>query len=91
MFDNIGYKIKSLAKLLCWIGIAVSLGSGCYIFRTNEWLGILIIVGGTLLSWLGNFILYGFGELVDNSEIANQELADIINSVHEIEDKLNNN
>ena len=88
MFENIGYKIKSLAKLLCWLGIAVSLASGCYIFRTKEWLGVLIIVGGTLLSWLGNFVLYGFGELIDNSEIANQELADVVNELQEIQDKI---
>ena len=29
--------------------------------------GVLVIVFGSLLSWVGSFALYGFGELVDNS------------------------
>ncbi len=29
--------------------------------------GIIFIVVGSLISWISSFVLYGFGELVDNS------------------------
>ena len=31
--------------------------------------GLLTIVLGALLSWVGSFVLYGFGEIVENSDI----------------------
>ncbi len=30
--------------------------------------GLLTIVIGSLMSWLGSFMTYGFGQLVDNSD-----------------------
>ena len=29
--------------------------------------GVIVIVMGSILSWIGSFVLYGFGELVENS------------------------
>lgn len=73
MFDNIGAKIKMLAKVLCWIGIVASVISGIAIMAgtgSNGVLpGLLTIVLGTLFSWIGSFVLYGFGEMVENSDI----------------------
>lgn len=43
---------------------------------TNENLifaGILVAVIGALLSWVGAFILYGFGQLIENSDIIAEE------------------
>lgn len=56
MFDNIGRKIKILAQVLCWIGIIGSVITGIA-FLTNErpGLGVIIIFGGELLSWIGSF------------------------------------
>ena len=70
MFDNIGGKIKSLAKVVCWIciilfiimGIIMCLAGPSYIIY-----GVLVAVLGSLASWIGSFVLYGFGELIDNS------------------------
>jgi len=36
MFDNIGSKIKTLARVICWIGIIVSIISGCVLMVQNE-------------------------------------------------------
>ena len=83
MFDNIGGKIQGLAKVICWIGIIASIILGIVIImgasqsygyyrRTDTgtiFAGIAVIVGGSLLSWVGSFVLYGFGELVENSSI----------------------
>ncbi len=80
MFNNIGGKIKALAKVVTWLGILGSVISGIVMisnansyYRTNSaliWSGLLTIVLGSLFSWLASFILYGFGELVDNSQHA---------------------
>ena len=77
MFHNIGNKIKKLAKIVCWIGIILSIISGITLFIaaasgqadpvTAVTTGIVTVVLGILVSWIGCFLLYGFGELVDNS------------------------
>lgn len=73
MYSNIGRKIKTLAKVFCWIGIISSVVSGIVVLATmgdaGVLLGILTIVMGPLLFWIGSFILYGFGQLVENSDI----------------------
>ena len=83
MFDNIGSKIKKLAKVLCWIGISVTALAGLLFALLNfEALfydgNILIPLGliflGPLLSWIGSFVLYGFGQLVENSDIIRNKM-----------------
>lgn len=67
MFDNIGGKIKTLTRVVCWIGIAASAIGGVVCMVDDEvLLGLAVIVGGALASWVGSFVLYGFGELVEN-------------------------
>lgn len=71
MFDNIGSKIKSLAQIVCWMGIVVSAISGLAIMISNEetiFVGLLIILLGSIGSWIGSFVLYGFGQLIENSD-----------------------
>ena len=73
MFDNIGSKIKTLAKVVCWIGIIGSIIAGIAMIATMGSVGVLsgllTIVLGALLSWAGSFVLYGFGKMVENSDI----------------------
>lgn len=75
MFNNIGKKIKTLAKIICWVGIILSIFLGFLIAISfkNILTGILFLmfyaVFGSLLSWVGSFSLFAFGELVDNSKI----------------------
>ncbi len=69
MFNNISKKIKSLAQILCWAGIICSLVSGIVIIATGDlaFLGFVVIVIGSLLSWVSSFTLYGFGQLIENT------------------------
>ena len=81
MFDNIGGKIKGLAKIICWIGIIACVITGIALisdaskgdryYRYTDggevFAGILVMILGSVLSWVGSFVLYGFGELVENS------------------------
>ena len=76
MFENIGSKIKNLSKFICCIEIIACIVVGIVMAATNENLifaGILVAVIGALLSWVGAFILYGFGQLIENSDIIAEE------------------
>ena len=70
MFANVGGKIKAVAQVLTWIGIIGSVIGGLSMTSANFLVGILIAVVGALLSWVGSLALYGFGELVENSDIS---------------------
>lgn len=76
MYSNIGKKIKVLAKVLAWIGIAASVISGLGMMIASSragdamaFIGFLTMILGSLLSWVSSFVLYGFGELVENSAV----------------------
>ena len=67
MFANIGDKIQSVAKILCWIGIALSVLAGLILMAQDSDLapmGILTAGLGALFSWISSLFLYGFGELI---------------------------
>ena len=73
MFHNIGGKIKALAKICTWIGIVSSILFGSFVifesgFDETFFMGLLIIILGPLSSWIGSFLLYGFGQLIENSD-----------------------
>jgi len=79
MFDNIGGKIKSLAKALMWIAIIGYAIWGIVLFSKEQILsGFLIIAIGSLLSWLSAFVLYGFGQLVENSDYVDDNMKKIL-------------
>lgn len=69
MFNNIGGKIKGLAEVFAWIGIIASVIYGGSFFSHDDdeliAIGIVIIVAGSLVSWISSLTLYGFGELID--------------------------
>jgi hypothetical protein len=68
MFNNISSKIKKLAKVLCWIGIIAACFCALSYFSAEQFfLGIAIGLLGSVLSWVGCFVLYGFGQLIENS------------------------
>ena len=79
MFNNIGGKIKTLAKVLCWIGIIASIIFGLAMIVVGNGrsynasgpvalLGVLYMVLGSLFSWIGSFFAYGFGQLIEDTE-----------------------
>lgn len=69
MFSNIGGKIKNLAMVLCGIGISGSVLLGILLISNRAAVpGIIFMIVGSLFSWVGSFVLYGFGQLVENSD-----------------------
>lgn len=72
MFEEPGYKLKTVAKILCWLGIigtvsaAVTLGKDRY--GDLDLLSFaLILVIGCVTSYISSLILYGFGEMIENT------------------------
>ena len=69
MFENIGEKIKALAVISTIIGMLGSILGGFAVWVEFKFIfGLLIAVFGCLFSWIGSFTLYGFGELIDNTQ-----------------------
>ena len=68
MFSNIGGKIKVATKVLCWLLIALFVIMGIALLVSGTVLnGIILLIAGPLTVWVSSFVLYGFGELVENS------------------------
>ena len=83
MFDNIGGKIKGLARFVCWAGIIISAiyalilwtspagqGNSGSAFLT----GLMILAIGGLASWVGSFFVYGFGELIERAVSIDEQM-----------------
>ena len=80
MFENIGKKIKKTAEILSLIGIIVSIFIGMIIVISgivsntgterlvSVLLGILFALAGCFFSWIGSFFMYGFGQLIENTD-----------------------
>lgn len=74
MFDNIGEKIKSLAVIVCRIGIIgyilaaiamMIIGTNSYDGEAITVWGVIVLIAGPLLSIANSLIIYGFGELIE--------------------------
>ena len=79
------FECYHFAKVLCWIGIiasviagaimiagGVSMGSSRYGYSSAGATavgGVLTIIIGCLFSWIGSFFMYGFGRLIENTEV----------------------
>ena len=66
LYENIGGKIKNWAK---WIFIVEAIGAiitGIVLAIEEDILYIFIAIGGPIVAWVSSWILYAFGELVEN-------------------------
>lgn len=75
MFDNIGGKIKGLAKAIFIIATIIFIIAGLVMLSdggdTAMITGIVTIIVGPLAAWVSSWLLYGFGELIEKTtEIA---------------------
>ena len=75
MFDNVGEKIKKFATTLAWLGISLSLLFGIVFIAVGEGsdssvaIGLTVMIAGPLSSWISSLLLYGFGQLITNSDL----------------------
>ena len=69
LWEDVGKKLKKLAKALCLIGIIGSAVAGLVSIFSGQILGgLLTIVIGIISSCIGNMILYGVGTVVEKAE-----------------------
>jgi len=71
MFDNIGNKIKGLAKVLFIVLVIADIIVGIVLMSLDDGLiaiGLPIMLGGPVIAWISSWILYGFGQLIENSD-----------------------
>ena len=71
MHKNVGGKIKKLSDIVLYVGIGCSVISGVAVMlpgRIMILLGLVVIAVGCFSSWIGSLLMYGFGQLVENSD-----------------------
>ncbi len=77
MFKNISGKIRAMAYVTFWCGIGASVAVGFYLVSLDyPWCGFATIAGGSALSVIAAFVLYGFSTIVrhyDGSEAADEK------------------
>ena len=69
MYDNIGGKIKDLAKAMFIIEALGAVITGIVLLATDDDLifeGLLTLFCGPIAAWVSSWILYAFGELVED-------------------------
>ena len=67
-----------LAKLIAWLGITASVVLGLVLVYNGaqSWYsgdamtlsGLGVMVGGSIISWISSWFVYGYGRLIDNSD-----------------------
>ena len=76
MYDNIGGKIKILAKVSFIVAAIAEVITGITIMAVNDDLvvyGLLVMIVGPIVAWVSSWVLYGFGQLIENSDIVAEE------------------
>ena len=72
MYDNIGGKIKGLAKAIFFIEAIATVITGFIILANSYYFegiltGVLVIIVGPIFAWISSWLLYGFGELIEKA------------------------
>ena len=94
MYENIGKKIKLLAKLLFGILSAIGVIGGIVIISIDEdiaFIGAILIFLLPLVAWISSWFLYGFGEIIDKlTDIENNTRNVSANSKRKSQAEINN-
>ena len=86
MFDNIGGKIKTLAKAQFGIGVVAFCIAGISVMSVGNVLLCILTIGlGLLGSWIGSFFTYGLGELIETTKELNQNMVQLRNDISEVQ------
>ncbi len=74
MYKNIGGKIKNVAEIITTIGCFASVVLGILVMVLGDGNGAMIFTGlvvmaiGCFGSWLSTLLLYGYGQMIENSD-----------------------
>ena len=75
-YENIGDKIKGLAKASFIVVAMAAVGAGIALMASADDMipvGLLVMVVGPIVAWVSSWLLYGFGQLIENSDIIAEE------------------
>ena len=75
-YENIGNKIKGLAQMAFVVEAIVAVITGIALMASDEDLilyGLLVLIAGPIIAWVSSWLLYGFGQLIENSDIIAEE------------------
>lgn len=85
MFDNIGGKMKSVAEVIVWLSIIgwVIIGSVMIAEARDSYDpsaigtlgGLVVMIAGSFSSWVSSLVLYGLGQLIENTDIISSKYA----------------
>lgn len=70
MYENIGGKIKGLAKAIFIIEAIAAVITGFVLMASDSdtfLIGLLVMIIGSIVAWVSSWFLYGFGELIDKA------------------------
>ena len=75
-YENIGDKIKGLAQMSFVVEAIAAVITGIALMISDEDLilyGLLVLIAGPIIAWVSSWLLYGFGQLIENSDIIAEE------------------
>ena len=72
-YDNIGGKIKGWAKWIFAIEAIATIIMGLIFMGVSVLAGFLLMLFGPIAAWVSSWILYGYGQLIENSDIIAEE------------------
>ena len=78
-YENIGNKIKGLAKATFIVEAIAAVIAGIVLMTTGGpddeviLYGWLVLIAGPIIAWVSSWLLYGFGQLIENSDIIAEE------------------
>lgn len=85
MFSGIGDKIKTVAMVLCIIGIITSVAVGVQLIGESFMTAVLTIVIGCLTAVVSTMCLYGFGELIEETARNRQINEEILRNLRKLQ------
>jgi len=95
LYQNIGEKIKSMAKAVFVLGTLASIIMGIIIigeevFEYDAAFGVIMLIVGPIIAWVSSWITYGFGELIEKASSIDRKMNSNGNAKSETQTKIDN-
>lgn len=99
MYNNIGDKIKLIAKVVAWIGIILSVALGIFTLVASAnvpdadtrlsmiFSGVIYLIVGPLAAWAGSCITYGFGYLINETNSIRKHVTNLEQQLNQMQVK----
>lgn len=85
LYENIGGKIKNWAKWIFIVEVIAAVITGIALIVDDgdeNLVGVLVMFVGPIVAWIGSWILYAFGELVEKTSENESNTKQILEKLH---------